>query len=254
MLKRICLFFNVFLTIPAIEFAYMKILIIEDEENLAKLLRGALKKEGYTVDYVGDGEIGQRRIELHHKDYDLVILDLMLPKKDGLEVCRNIRESGIAVPVLVLTAKDSEKDKISLLNAGADDYIVKPFSFKELVARIGAIGRRPKMVFPSKLAVSGLVLDPSTKTVRRGNKEIKLTLTEFRLLEHLMRHANQMVKREDIATKVWDFNFDSFSNIVDVYISRLRKKIGDEKRKSLIKTMHGEGYKIETDREIFLSS
>lgn len=222
----------------------MKILIIEDQESLAKLLREALRKEGYTVDYIGDGESGQMRIELHHRDYDLLVLDLMLPKRDGLEVCKNIRKAGISIPILVLTAKNSEEDKVTLLNAGADDYLVKPFSFKELTARIRALGRRPKIVLPSKLSVSGLVLNPSDKTVRRGDKEIKLTLTEFRLLEHLMRHPNQMIKREDIASKVWDFNFDSFSNIVDVYISRLRKKIGDDK--NLIKTMHGEGYKMES--------
>lgn len=224
----------------------MKILIIEDQESLAKLLREALKKEGYTVDYVGDGEIGQMRIELHHNDYDLVILDLMLPKRSGFEVCRNIRNLKISIPILVLTAKNSEEDKISLLDCGADDYLVKPFSFKELVARIRALSRRPKIVLPTKLSVSGLTLNPSNKTVERGSKEIKLTLTEYRLLEYLMRHPDQMVKREDIASKVWDFNFDSFSNIVDVYISRLRKKIGDGKNKDLIKTMHGEGYKIES--------
>ncbi|OGZ29895.1 MAG: hypothetical protein A2562_02125 [Candidatus Nealsonbacteria bacterium RIFOXYD1_FULL_39_11] len=231
----------------------MKILIVEDQENLAKLLRDALKKEGYTVDYVGDGEVGQRRIEVHHKDYDLVVLDLMLPKRDGFEVCTNIRKLGISIPILVLTAKDSEEDKVSLLNAGADDYLVKPFSFQELVARIRAVSRRPKIVLPSKLSLSGLELDPSNKTVRIGKKEIKLTLTEYRLLEYLMRHPDQMVKREDIASKVWDFNFDSFSNIVDVYVSRLRKKIGDGKDKQVIKTMHGEGYKIESKEHIQIS-
>jgi len=224
----------------------MKILIIEDQESLAKLLREALRKEGYTVDYVGDGETGQMRIELHHNDYDLVILDLMLPKRSGLDVCRNIRKLKISIPILVLTAKNGEEDKICLLDAGADDYLVKPFSFKELVARIRALSRRPKITLPSKLSVSGLVLNPLNKTVKKGDKDIKLTLTEFRLLEHLMRHPDQMVKREDIASKVWDFNFDSFSNIVDVYISRLRKKIGDGKKKSLIQTVHGEGYKMES--------
>lgn len=227
----------------------MKILIIEDQESLANLLKEALRKEGYTVDCVGDGEIGQMRIELHHNDYDLVILDLMLPKRSGFDVCQNIRKLKISIPILVLTAKNNEEDKVSLLDCGADDYLVKPFSFKELVARIRALTRRPEIVLPVQLSVSGLTLNPSTKTVKKGSKEIKLTLTEFRLLEYLMRHPNQMVKREDIASKVWDFNFDSFSNIVDVYISRLRKKIGDNQEKNLIKTMHGEGYKIDAAEE-----
>jgi len=223
----------------------MKILIVEDQKNLAVILEKALKSEGYVTDHVSDGETAQRRIELHHDDYDLVILDLMLPKRNGLEVCRNVRSAGVSTPILVLTAKDSEEDKVSLLNAGADDYIVKPFSRNELIARIRAINRRPKVSLPSKLSLSGITLNPSTKTVKnREGEEIKLTLTEYRLLEYLMRNPNQIIKREDIASKVWDFNFDSFSNIVDVYVSRLRKKLGDEKDRKLIKTMHGEGYKI----------
>ncbi|OGZ78348.1 MAG: DNA-binding response regulator [Candidatus Staskawiczbacteria bacterium RIFOXYD2_FULL_37_9] len=225
----------------------MRILIIEDQESLSKLLKKGFEKEGYAADYVLDGEAGQRRIEIHHEDYDVIVLDLMLPKKSGFEVCKNIRSFGITTPVIVLTAKDSEEDKVSLLDSGADDYIVKPFSFRELLARVRALTRRPETSLPTELSIGDLVLKPAIKAAFVGNKEIKLTLTEFRLLEYLMRNPNQVLEREAITTNIWDFDFDSFSNIVDVYINRLRKKIDAGRKNGLLKTVRGVGYKISTN-------
>jgi len=222
----------------------MRILIVEDQESLSRLLKKGFEKEGYAADYVLDGEAGQKRIEIHHEDYNVIVLDLMMPKKGGLEVCKNIRSFGITTPVIILTAKDSEEDKVSLLDAGADDYIVKPFSFKELLARVRALTRRPEVSLPTELSVGDVVLKPAIKAVFVGNKEIKLTLTEFRLLEYLMRNPNQVLEREAITTNIWDFDFDSFSNIVDVYINRLRKKIDTGRKNGMLKTVRGVGYKI----------
>lgn len=221
----------------------MKILIVEDQENLAKLIKQGLESEGMAADYVMDGETGQLRIELNHDDYDLVLLDVMLPKKDGIEVCKAVRAQNISLPIIMLTAKDGMDDIITGLNVGADDYLVKPFSFQVLLARIRAILRRPKVSLPSQLKIQSIVLDPSSKKIFKNSKEIKLTLKEFSLLEYLMRHPNQVLSREQILTNVWDFSFDSFSNVVDVHITNLRKKLGDKNGK-LLETVHGAGYKI----------
>lgn len=222
----------------------MKILIIEDEENLAKIVKIGLTREGYAVDYVLDGEQGQRRIEMHHQDYDLVIADLTLPKKSGLDVCREIRKLNISLPILVLTARDSLEDKVTLLDAGADDYLVKPFHFNELLARIRALTRRPKPVIATELKVNDLVLVPSMKSASRAGKPIKLTLKEFRLMEYFMRHPDQVLEREDILQNIWDFDFDSMSNIVDVYINRLRTKIDKNRPRKLLETIRGVGYRL----------
>lgn len=222
----------------------MKILIVEDSEKLAKLLKKGLESKGYAADYVTDGEAGQSRIEFSHDDYDLVVLDLMMPKKSGFEVCKNVREKNIDIPILILTARDSTDDKISALDCGADDYIVKPFSFKELLARIRAILRRPKNSLPAELKVNKITLNPVTRKVLRGEKEVKLTLKEFSLLEYLMRHPNQVLNREQILDNLWDFGFDSFSNVVDVHIKNLRKKLEDENSGKFLETIRGVGYRI----------
>ncbi len=222
----------------------MRILIIEDEEKLAASLKKGLEREGYAVDYVVDGETGQRRIEMYYKDYDLIVLDLMLPKKDGFEICRNVRKQNITTPILVLTARDAVDDKVEALNAGADDYLVKPFSFEELIARIHAILRRPEPVLPSELRVKDLVLDTVARKVYRRNQEILLTLKEYGLLEYLMRHPNQVITRERMIDHLWDFAFDSFSNVVDVHIKNLRKKIDSDYDEKLLETIRGVGYKI----------
>ena len=226
----------------------MRILIVEDEEELAKSLKKGLEKEGYAVDYVTDGESAERRIEIHSQDYDIIILDLMLPGKDGSVICKNAREKNITTPIIILTARDEVEDKIGALDCGADDYLVKPFSFEELLARLRALLRRPEHNLPTELRTQGLSLNTNTRKafcMLCGGTEILLTLKEFRLLEYLMRHPNEVVEREQILSHVWDFNFDSFSNVVDVHIKNLRKKLNhnnhDEK---ILETVRGIGYRI----------
>ncbi|MFA6098343.1 MAG: response regulator transcription factor [Patescibacteria group bacterium] len=221
----------------------MKILIIEDQENLANLIKDGLNAEGFTADIVFDGEAGLSRIEFHHASYDLIILDIMLPKKDGFEVCRETRADNIMTPILILTSKDSPDDVIKGLNAGADDYLIKPFSFEVLLARIKAILRRPKETLPPELKIRDIRLNPTTREVVKDGKKIALTLKEFSLLEYLMRHKNQAVNREQIISNLWDFAFDSFSNIVDVHVTNLRKKLGDTKA-TVIETVRGIGYRL----------
>lgn len=222
----------------------MKILIVEDEENLAKLIKKSLESEGYAVDYLTDGESGQNRILLHHKDYDLIILDLMLPLRSGKEICHNMREMEIHTPVLVLTAKCDSVSKVSLLDIGADDYMSKPFELTELFARIRALTRRPKVSLPVELKVCDLVLSSNDKKVFRNKKDLKLTLKEFRLLEYFMRRPNQVIERVDLVDNIWDFDQNSFSNSVDVYINRLRNKVDNGRKSKLIQTIRGVGYKL----------
>jgi DNA-binding response OmpR family regulator len=224
---------------------FMRILIVEDQENLAKLIKRGLESEGFAIDYLLDGQSGFDRIRFNSIDYDLIILDLMLPKKNGIEICQQTREAKIITPILILTAKDTEEDIVGGLNAGADDYLVKPFSFDILLARINAILRRPKEILPTELKTRDIILNPVSHLVLKNGKEVKLTLKEFSLLEYLMRHPNQVMNREQIISNLWDFAFDSFSNIVDVHITNLRKKIGDHQA-SLIETMHGIGYRLNT--------
>lgn len=222
----------------------MRILIVEDEEKLAQSLKKGLEKEGFAVDYIMDGDAGERRIVVSHKDYDLVILDLMLPGKDGFQICRDVREQQITTPILVLTARDATEDKVTALDAGADDYLVKPFSFEELMARVRALLRRPEQALPNELVVKDLCLDTTTRKVTRKGKEINLTLKEFNLLEYLMRHADQVLTREQILDHLWDFAFDSFSNVVDVHVKNLRKKIDGNQHEKLLETIRGVGYRI----------
>ncbi len=220
----------------------MKIILIEDEEKLAKTLKKGLEQEGYAVDCFFDGQTGQLQIEINHEDYDLVILDIMPPKIGGLEVCKNIRDQGISLPVLMLTAKDSMEDKVLGLNSGADDYLIKPFAFEELLARIRALLRRPNNLLPAVLEIKDLVLNPATKKVYRGSKEIPLTTKEFGLLEYFMRNAGQVLTREQILSRLWDFEYDSFSNVVDVHIKNLRKKVDHGNQEKLLQTVRGAGY------------
>jgi DNA-binding response OmpR family regulator len=222
----------------------MKVLIIEDEENLAKILKMGLEKEGIAADYVLDGESGQRRIELHSTDYDVVITDLTLPKKDGLDICRDIRKKNISIPILVLTGRDTLQDKITLLDAGADDYLVKPFQLAEVLARLRALTRRPQQVLPTQLEAGELRLNPATMEAFLDGAPLKLTLKEFRLLEYFIRHVNAVCSRQDIVDNIWDFNFDSLSNVVDVYINRLRDKIESDNGTTVLETVRGIGYKL----------
>ncbi len=222
----------------------MRILLVEDEENLAKALVLGLSKKGYAVDYITDGEKAMKRISLNHIDYDLIILDLMLPGMDGLSICKKMRESSIMTPVLILTARDEVDTKVDLLLTGADDYLVKPFSFDELVARITALLRRPSESLPAVISVGDIMLDPSRHIVTKDGKEIPLTLKEFVLLEYFMRHPDTVVNREELLTHLWDFNYSSFSNVVDVHVKNLRKKLGLGDGKILLETVRGVGYRL----------
>ena len=222
----------------------MRILVVEDEEKLADALSMGLSKSGYAVDTIYNGEKALKRILVNHMDYDLVILDLMLPGVDGATITKSIREKNITTPILILTARDEIDSKVDLLTSGADDYMIKPFSFEELIARIKAIFRRPNNNLPTNLVVGDIELDSSSQKVFRDGKEIPLTLKEFVILEHFMRNPNVVVNREDLLTHLWDFNYNSFSNVVDVHVKNLRKKLGDPSSKGILETVRGVGYRL----------
>ncbi len=227
----------------------MRILIIEDEKKLANLLKTMLKKQGYTEDHLADGERAKRRIQINYNEYDLVLLDLELPGKSGLEICKEIREANISTPFLVLTGDAKLESKVSLLNAGADDYLVKPFAFEELFSRIRAITRRPKQALHTELKVADLVLNTATQKVLRNGKEVKFTLREFRILEYFMRNPNTVLSREEITSNIWDFEYDSFSNVVDVFINKVRGKIDNNRPEKLLETVRGIGYRLNAATE-----
>jgi len=221
----------------------MIILIVEDEKKIASFVKRGLKEEGYAVDVAYDGEKGLNLAESN--SYDLIILDIMLPQKDGLTVCKSLRKVKVTTPVLMLTAKDTVEDKVNGLDSGADDYLIKPFAFEELLARVRALLRRGRPLSPEKLMVADLILDPVTHQVKRGGKIIQLTYTEYRLLSYLMSNANRVLTRTMIEDHVWGYDyFEEFSNIIDVYIRYLRKKIDEGFNKKLIHTIRGKGYII----------
>ncbi len=222
---------------------FMKILIVEDNKKLAESLKEGFEHEGYAVDTVADGETALRRVFAGSCGCDLLILDVMLPGKDGIEVCRELRERDVTIPVLMLTAKDATGDKVVGLDAGADDYLVKPFAFEELLARVRALLRRPREAMPAALSLGGIVLDAATRTVNVGGAPISLTLREYGVLEYFMRHPNQVLTREQILSNVWDFSFDAWSNVVDVHVKNVRKKLGTIHGKS-IETIRGVGYRF----------
>ncbi len=222
----------------------MRILIVEDEQKLAEGIKKGLEKRGYAVDMVDDGEKALTRLSVHRSDYDLVILDLMLPTKSGYEVCEEARARGVTVPILVLTARNEVENKVRLLLSGADDYLVKPFSFEELLARVHALLRRPVATVPDVLRVADIELDPSEHIVRREGVEVPLTLKEFTLLEYFLRHPNEVVNREDLLSHLWDFNYESFSNVIDVHVKNLRRKLDAPDEPSLIETVRGIGYRL----------
>ncbi|MBP9015609.1 MAG: response regulator transcription factor [Candidatus Atribacteria bacterium] len=220
----------------------MRILVVEDEKRLAEVVKKGLAEEGYAVDIAYDGEEGQYMAE--STPYDLIILDIMLPKKDGITVCRELRLKEINIPVLMLTAKDSVEDRVKGLDSGADDYLVKPFAFSELLARVRALLRREALSKAPKLQVGDLVMDTLTREVWRGDKKIELTTKEYALLEYFMRHPNMVVTRTMLMEKVWDFDFEGMSNVIDVYIRRLRYKLDKEGEESIIETVRGAGYRL----------
>ncbi|PIR63022.1 MAG: DNA-binding response regulator [Candidatus Pacebacteria bacterium CG10_big_fil_rev_8_21_14_0_10_42_12] len=219
----------------------MQILIVENEEKIANLLRKGLLEEKYTVDIAVDGDEALEKIEIN--EYDLVILDLMIPKVSGENVCRTVRKSNTTLPILVLTAKDALEDKVAVLDAGADDYVTKPFAFAELVARVRALIRRNKKADPVVLTIDNLSLDPATQTTKRGNKEIFLTPREYALLEYFMRNQGVLLTKTRLLEHVWDYNYDGLSNVVETYVKYLRKKLATSpKEKELIHTRRGSGY------------
>jgi len=219
----------------------MKILIIEDNISVRNVLRMGLKAENYIVDDVGDGERGSYFARINK--YNLIILDNVLPKKMGKQVCKEIRDAGVTTPVLLLSAKTEVTSKIDLLNAGADDYMIKPFSFEELKSRIKALTRRPEIIKTSLVKINNLEIDLNNFELRKNNKKIYLTRKEFTLLNLLIENIGKVVSRGTIMEFVWDSNIDPFSNTIETHIRNLRQKIGD-KKKRIIVNVPGRGYKI----------
>ena len=221
----------------------MRILVVEDEKKVASFLKKGLEEEYYAVDCAYDGEEALFMAEAN--EYDLMLLDIMLPKIDGLEVLKGVRDKGLTLPVLMLTAKDSVEDVVKGLDAGGDDYLTKPFAFAELLARVRALLRRKEREPTGQLRVADLVLDPAAHTVSRGGQEIDLTAKEYALLEYLMRHVNRVVTRTMISEHVWDYHFDPMTNVIDVYVNHLRKKIELNSSQRLIHTIRGVGYMLQ---------
>ncbi len=218
----------------------MRILLVEDEKKISDFIKRGLKEEGYAVDTASEGVQGYFLAKTN--EYDLILLDIMIPKMDGVTLCKKLREDKVIIPVIMLTAKDTVSDKVKGLDAGADDYLTKPFAFEELLARIRAILRKKTDQKTTRLQVSDLVLDLQTHKASRGSQEIELTTKEYSLLEYLMRNEGAVVTRTMISEHVWDIDFDTFTNVIDVYINYLRNKIDTGHKKKLIHTIRGRGY------------
>ena len=221
----------------------MRILLIEDDIAISRLLKEGLEDESYAVDVARDGSEGYRTASAD--EYDVIILDIMLPEMDGYEVCRALRKDGNKTPILMLTARDAERDIVEGLNTGADDYLAKPFSFDVLLARIRALLRRPNEKLEEILQVGDLKLDPSLKKVTRASQEINLTAKEYGVLEYLMRNKGKVLSKEQIISHVWDFDADVLPNNVELFIMFLRRKIDKPFKSKLIHTVSGFGYKLE---------
>ena len=220
----------------------MRILVVEDERRIADFILRGLSEHGYAVDVAGDGEEA-----LHWPDvaeFDVIILDIMLPVRDGIDVCRTLRRRGMRTPILMLTARDAVEDRVRGLDSGADDYLVKPFAFAELLARVRALTRREPAATGTVLGVGDLILDTTTRDVSRDGKRVDLTTKEYALLEYLLRHPNQVLTRTMIAEHVWNYEFDNASNVIDVHVRNLRRKIDDPFETKLISTIRGAGYRI----------
>src|SRR5580693_3661877 len=220
----------------------MRLLLVEDDARIARFVAKGLREESYAVDVVANGDDAVYQAEIN--DYDVVILDVMIPGMDGFATCRAIRARGKRTPILMLTARDGVEDRITGLDSGADDYLTKPFEFGELLARLRALLRRPKEVRSPQIVVGDLVLDTAAQTVKRGNRAISLTTKEYALLEFLARNPGRVIGRAEIAEHVWDESFDPFSNLTEVYVNRLRKKIDAPGSEPLLHTRRGAGYFI----------
>jgi len=221
----------------------MRILLVEDEPSAARFIAKGLREAAYAVDVAADGVTASQLCQ--QNDYDAVVLDVMLPGRDGLSVCRELRASGSDVPVLMLTARDAVEARVAGLDAGADDYLTKPFDFRELLARLRALTRRERRpIAPERIAIGAIEIDTPGRRVFRSGREVSLTSREYALLEYLARRAGEVVGRADIAEHVWDEHYDAFSNVVDVYIQRLRRKLDDPDAPSMIRTRRGQGYQL----------
>ena len=216
----------------------MRILLVEDEKKLSDVVKKGLIEEGYAVDQAFNGEEGLYLAE--SESYDVIVLDIMLPKIDGMTVCKELRKKGIVIPVLMLTAKTRVEDKVTGLNVGADDYLTKPFEFIELKSRVHALIRRSSQKPVSVISIGDIEIDTVKHIVKKKGKEIELTAKEFAILEFLARHKDEVVTRTQIMEHIWDYNFEGLSNVVDVFIASLRKKL----KGKVIKTVHGVGYKL----------
>ena len=226
----------------------MRILIIEDQKQILDFVKKGLQAEGFAVDGAESGERGSFLARTN--DYDLAVLDIRLPEKNGVEICRELRERGKTFPVIMLTVVGDTKSKVEALNAGADDYLTKPFSFEELLARIRALLRRGKEIVGDKIELDDLVLDSVAHTVSRAGKSVELTRKEFTLLEYFMRNPGVVLTRGMILEHVWDMDIDPFTNTVDVHVRALRKKLDGRKNHKFIQTVHGYGYKFEVQEAI----
>lgn len=220
----------------------MRVLLVEDDPRIARFVSQGLREQTYAVDVTADGDDALYRASIN--DYDAVILDVMIPGRDGFEVCRELRASGSNVPVIMLTARDAIEDRIAGLDTGADDYLTKPFEVAELLARLRALLRRGHVVRPAAIIIADLIIDTRAHSVRRGGRLIELTAKEYALLEYLAREQGRVLGRAEIAEHVWDENFDPLSNLIDVNINRLRRKIDDGFPSPLIHTRRGEGYML----------
>src|ERR1700722_1605478 len=220
--------------------AGMRLLLVEDDPGIARFVAKGLREHAYAVDVVSSGEEALYQAAIN--SYDLAILDVMIPAPDGFAVCKELRKSGQRLPILMLTARDAVEDRITGLDHGADDYLTKPFEFRELLARLRALLRRSGELRPAKIAVADLVLDTAAQSVSRAGRNVTLTAKEYALLEYLARNAGRVVGRAEIAEHVWDERFDPFSNLIEVYINRVRRKIDADSSKPLLHTRRGAGY------------
>ena len=222
----------------------MRILVVEDEQRMANVIAKGLRETSYAVDVAEDGDAALYQASIN--DYDLIVLDVLLPRRDGFEVCRALRARGNSTPILMLTARATVDDRVSGFDAGADDYLTKPFSFREFLARVRALLRRDSQLRPEVYQLDDLIVDSASHRVSRAAREIELTAKEYALLEFLARRTGQLVSRTEIAAHVWDDSFDPFSNTIEVYMNRLRKKIDDAHTVKLLHTRRGEGYILES--------
>jgi DNA-binding response OmpR family regulator len=220
----------------------MRILLVEDDRRIARFVAKGLREQAYAVDVVNDGDEAGYKLSIN--DYDAVILDVMIPGRDGFQVCRDLRSAGMAVPVIMLTARDTVQDRITGLDSGADDYLTKPFAVTELLARLRALLRRGHIVRPATISIADLALDTGAQRATRGGRALALTTKEYALLEYLARESGRVVSRAEIAEHVWDENFDPLTNLIDVHINRLRRKVDNGFPSKLIHTRRGAGYML----------